>query len=146
MANFVFNIAKGKAAYYAGLPAANDSLVIVPLETSGLETDAVLIDKDSLADVLAGATNEQTTMGRKTASGVTVTVDDANDRVDVDMADVTWSAATGNAVSKLVVCYKPDTASSDSDMIPLSAHDFVVTPNGGDIAALIATAGFYRAS
>jgi len=99
MADLVFNIAKGKVAYYAGLPAAADALIAIPLETSGLETDAVLRDKDTFADVVAGTTNEQTTMGRKTLASVTVTVDDTNDRVDVDAADITWTAATGNAVS-----------------------------------------------
>jgi hypothetical protein len=147
MANFVFNIAKGKVGYYASLPATNDALIVVPIETSGLESDATLIDYDDLAAILAAANNEQTTMGRKTAASVASTVDDTNDRLDADFADVTWTAASGNAISKLIVCYDPDTTGgTDSDLIPLTAHDFVVTPNGGDITAQVATAGFYRAS
>lgn len=147
MANIVFNIAKGKVAYYAGLPAAADALIAVPLETTGLETDAVLQDKDTLADVLAGTTNEQVTMGRKTLATVTVTVDDTNDRVDVDAADITWTAATGNAVSRLVICYDDDTAAgTDANLIPLVMLDFVVTPDGSDITAQFNAAGFFRAS
>ena len=146
MANFVFNVAKGAAAYYATLPGASDSLIVVPIETAGIETDAVLKDYDTLAAILAAASNEQTTMGRKTASGVTRTVDDTNDRVDVDIADVLWTAATGNAISKILICYKPDSGSADGDIIPLTAHDFVATPNGGDISALVSATGFYRAS
>lgn len=147
MADLVFNIAKGKVAYYAGLPAAADALIAVPLETTGLETDAVLQDKDTLADVLAGTTNEQTTMGRKTLASVTVTVDDTNDRVDVDAADITWTAATGNAVSRLVICYDGDTgAGTDTDIIPLVMLDFVVTPDGSDITAQFNASGFFRAS
>src|SRR5689334_4997589 len=104
MANFVFNIAKGKVAYYASLPAANDALIVVPIETTGIESDATLIDYDNLSVLLAASNNEQTTMGRKTASSVTSTVDDTNDRVDADFADVTWTAvAAGNAISKLIV-------------------------------------------
>lgn len=147
MADLVFNIAKGKVAYYAGLPAANDALIVVPIETSGIESDATLRDYDNLSALLAAANNEQSTMGRKTAASVTVTVDDTNDRVDDDIADITWTAATGNAISALVVCYDPDTTTgSDTDLIVLTKHDFVVTPNGGDITAQIAASGFFRAS
>ena len=146
MANFVFNIAKGKAAYYATLPAANDSLVAVPLLTTGLESDSVLMDYDNLSLILAASNDEQTTMGRKTLTGVTSVVDDTNDRVNADCADITWTGASGSAISKLLICYQPDTASADTDIIPLSAHDFVVTPNGGDISALIDPLGFYQAS
>lgn len=106
-----------------------------------------MIDYADLATLLAGASNEQTTMGRKTAASVTVTVDNTNDRVDIDMADITWTAASGNAVGALVVCYDPDTTGgTDTDLIPISKHDFVVTPNGGDITGQVATAGFARAS
>lgn len=147
MANVVFNIAKGRIAYYASLPAANDALIVVVLEATGLVSDAVMIDYDTLADILAGSTNEQTTMGRKTAAGVTVTVDDTNDRVDIDMSDPAWLAATGSAVGALVVCYDPDTTGgTDADLVPLSKHDFVVTPNGGDITGQVAAGGFLRAS
>ena len=75
MATFTFNIALGKVAYYASLPAANDALVLIALETNGLEADSVLKDKDDFASVVAGATNEQTSVGRKTLASVTVTVE-----------------------------------------------------------------------
>lgn len=147
MADLVFNIAKGKAAYYATLPAANDALIAIPIETSGIESDATLRDYDTLSALLAASNNEQTTMGRKTLASVTSTVDDTNDRVDADFADPTWSLATGNAISAIVICYDPDTTGgTDADLIPLTKHDFVVTPNGGDITANVAAAGFYRAS
>lgn len=147
MADLVFNIALGKVKSYAELGAANDALVFVPLETTGLEADATLRDHDDLAALLAGTSNEQTTMGRKTVTAATVTVDDTNNRVDIDVADQTWVAATGNAVSALLICYDPDTtAGTDSTIIPLTKHDFVVTPDGSDITAQIAAAGFYRAS
>lgn len=144
--NDVFNIAKGRVVYYATLPAAADSLIVVPLETAGLVADATLIDYDDLATLLAGASNEQTTMGRKTLTGIAITVDDTNERVDVDAADFVWTAATGNPISKLVICYKPDTASVDSAIIPLTYHAFVATPDGNDLNATIAVAGFFRAA
>lgn len=145
MSNVVFNIAKGKIAYYASLPLANDALIAVPIETAGIETDAVLIDYTNLNTLLAASNNEQLTMGRKTLTGVTVTVDNVNDWVDITAANPVWTSATGNGISALVICYDPDTTTgTDADLIPLSKHDFAVTPNGGDITGTITTS-FARA-
>ncbi|MFK0062622.1 hypothetical protein ACIQTN_25770 [Streptomyces werraensis] len=138
MANIVFNQALGRLAHYASLPATNDALVLVPLEAAGLVTDAVMRDYDTLDAILAGASNEQTTMGRKTLTGVTVTVDDANDRVNIDAADVTWTAATGAAIGAVVICYDPDTTTgTDADLIPLTKHDVTMTPDGSDFTLTI---------
>jgi len=138
MANIVFNIALGRLANYTSLPAANDALILVPLEASGLETDAVLRDKDDLAAVVAGTTNEQTTVGRKTLASVAVTVDDTNDRVALDAADVTWTSPTGNAIGAVVICYDPDTTGgTDADLIPLTKHDLAWTPDGNSFTLTI---------
>ena len=145
MANIVFNIALGRVASLAALPAANDALVAVPLEAAGLVTDATMRDYDDLVALLAGASNEQTTMGRKTLTGVTVTVDDTLDRVAIDCADITWTAATGNAVGAVVICYDPDTTGgTDADLVPLTKHDVALTPDGNNFT--LSVADFYRAS
>lgn len=142
MADFVFNIAKGKFGYYAGLPATNDALIVVPIEATGLETDSTLKDYDTLSTLLAGSSNEQTTMGRKTAGSVTWTVNDTSDIATLDIADITWTAAAGNGVGALVVCYDPDTTGgTDADLIPISKHTFAVTPDGSDLTAQIDAAG-----
>lgn len=139
MASFVFNIAKGRIAHYASLPAASDALIAIPIEASGVEADSVLVDYDTVSALLAAATNEQSTMGRKTLSSVTVTVDDSNDRVALDCADITWAAAGGNAISDILICYDPDTGTgTDVDLVPLSWHDFSATPDGSDITATVA--------
>lgn len=148
MTDTVFNIAKGKIVYYAGLPASNDALILIPLETSGLESDATIQDYDTVAAVLAAATNEQTTMGRKTVTAsITVNTDDTNNRNEVDFPDPTWPSATGNAVSRLLVAYDPDTTGgSDTDLIPLVLLDFVATPAGGDLTYSVNVNGFFRAA
>lgn len=143
--DFVFNIAKGRLAHYASLPAANDALIAIPIEATGVEADAVLKDYDTVAAILAASTNEQTTMGRKTLASVTVTIDDTNDRVALDCADVVWVAATGNPISDILICYDPDTTGgTDADLIPLTWHDFIATPGGTDITATVSD--FARAS
>lgn len=157
MADFVFNIAKGRVVEYFNRVDVNDpansALVVVVLATAGLESDATLIDFDDLAAVVAGTTNEVTNSGyaRKVLSDTDITMpapDDTNDRYDLDIADQTWTAvAAGDGWSKLLVCYDNDTtAGTDANIVPLTAHDFVVTPDGSDITAQIAAAGFFRAS
>jgi len=146
MADVCFNAVKGLLAYYGSLPAATDSLIFVPLESSGLVSDATMIDYDTLDAVLAGASNEQTTIGRKTLTTVTVTVDDTNDRVDIDCDDVAYTAPTGNAVGAVLICYKPATASVDSAIIPLGKFGVTWTPDGNDTNITIPAGGFARAS
>jgi ABC-type transport system substrate-binding protein len=145
VSDFVFNIAKGRLAYYASLPAANDALIAIPIEAAGVESDATLKDYDTVAALLAAANNEQTTMGRKTLASVTTTVDDTNDRNNMDATDITWTAATGNAISDILICYDPDTTGgTDADLIPLTWHDYPATPDGSDITATVTD--FARAS
>jgi len=138
MASFAFNVSKGQHAYYTSLPATNDALIVIPIEASGVEGDATIVDYATVAAILAASTNEQTTMGRKTITSTTVTVDNVNDRVNIDTADITWSSASGSAISDLLVAYDPDTTGgTDADLIPLSWHDFAVIPDGSTITATV---------
>jgi hypothetical protein len=157
MANFIFNIALGRVVELYNRVDQNDpvnsALIIVILATAGIESDATLKDKDDLAAVVSGATNEVTNSGyaRKVltdADLVAFAPDDANDRVDLDIPDQTWTGvAAGDGWNDLLVCYDSDTTGgADSAIVPLTLHDFVVTPDGSDITAQIAAAGFYRAS
>jgi hypothetical protein len=153
VSNIVLNISKGRVVELYNRVKANDpansALILVPIETTGLEADSVLIDKDDLAAVLSGATNEQTTMGRKTLTDADLAAlpapDDTNDRYDISLPTVTWTAAAGNAISKILVCYDSDTTSgTDANILPLTLFDFAITPNGADVQM---TGGvFFRAS
>lgn len=153
MANIVFNIAAGRVVEFYNRVESNDpansAIILVPIETSGLESDATLIDADTLAAVLSGTTNEQTTMGRKTLTDAELAAlpapDDTNNRYEVSLPSVTWTAASGNAISKILVCYDPDTTGgTDSNIIPLTMFDFAQTPSGADITM---TGGvFFRAT
>lgn len=146
MADITFNIALGRVASLAALTGgANDALIMVPLESSGLVADSTMRDYDTLSDLLAGASNEQTTVGRKTLGSVSVTVNDTDNRVDIDCADVTWTAPTGNAIGAVVICYDPDTTGgTDADLIPLTKHGITWTPDGNNFTLTVAD--FFRAS
>lgn len=154
MSDFIFNAALGKDAYYAGLPAANDALIVVLLKATGLEADSVLGDYDDLDALLAAANDECdfTNYARKTlTSGVTVTVDDTNARVGIDYtSDLTWTSAggaTNNTIGKLLVCYDPDTTGgTDSSIIPLYAYDYSETTTGSTLIVTVNATGLARTS
>jgi hypothetical protein len=122
----------------------------VLLKSSGLESVATLKDYDTLSAILAAANDEAdfTSYVRKTLSSVTVTVDDTNDRVDVDCADPVWTVGSSQALGMLVICYDPDTTGgTDADLIPLVMDDAVATTVAtGTLTYTVATSGFFRAS
>lgn len=157
MATQVFNIALGRIVeFYVridGNDPANSAFIVAVLATSGIESDAVLKDKDTLSDVVSGTTNEVTNTGyaRKTltdADLVAFAPDDTNDRVDLDIPDQTWTGvAAGDGWNDVVIAYDSDTTGgTDAGIVPCTLHDFVITPDGSDITAQIAAAGFFRAS
>jgi hypothetical protein len=105
-------------------------------------------DRTTVADLLAGNTEANfTNYARKTPLTATLTVDQANDRVDVSIPNQTWAAAGGalnNTTAKAVVFY--DEGGTDATRIPLVALDFVVTTDGSDVTIQFAAAGFFRAA
>lgn len=152
MANIVFNIAKGKVAAYHDRvndnDPANSALILIPIETSGLESDATLIDADTVAAVLSGTTNEQTTMGRKTLTDSDLAasaVDDTNNRNECSLPEVVWTTASGNPISKILVAYDPDTTSgTDANLVPLTMFDCVVSPDGTNV--VLGAGTYFRGS
>ena len=158
MADFVFNIVKGRVVEYANRVNTNDptNAVFAWSLWNMTQSDAVNIDLDTIAAVEASGSNAELTSGtnanyvRKTldqTGGITITVDDTNDRTDVDCPDQTWTAlGAGTAITDAVCHYDSDsTGGTDSNNIPMTQHDFAVTPDGSDVTAVIATAGFFRA-
>jgi len=145
MADGVFNIAKGAVA--EKIRDSASACLILLLKAN--EAESTLRDRDDVAAVLANGSTEAdfTNYARKTGLTGTITVDDTNDRVDVDIPDQTWTAAgggTNNTLTKLVVAYQE--SASDAGRVPLTHHDFAVTTDGSDLTAQINSAGFFRAS
>jgi hypothetical protein len=66
------------------------------------EADATLKDRDDVAAILANGSTEAdfTNYARKTGLTGTITVDDTNDRVDVDIPDQTWAVAGGQPTTR----------------------------------------------
>jgi len=156
MADFVFNIAKGKVGEYASRIIANDPtnsvFVIVLLDAA--DTDDTQKDFDDITALLAGTSTEAnfTNYGaRKSTTAPVVTVTDAaTNTLEVDMPDITWTAAGNGAndtLTDLIVAYDSDsTGGDDGDVVPCTQADFAVQTDGSDLTAQFNVSGFFRAA
>ena len=163
MPDFKYNIGLGRAREYHDRVANNDptnsALVLVAIKATGVEAtvDGVLQDLDDLAAVLANGNVDEfdgTGYARIVLTDADLTAsspDDANDRVDLDFADQTWTSVSADGsitdITDILVCYDSDTTGgTDANIIPVGQYDYVVTPNGGNITVQLAADGYWRVS
>lgn len=166
MGDKTFNKAKGKVAYYTEQVGTGGArlgiLLLINNGTFTVQGDDPIIDHATVAALL-GANQEATTSNSPSGSGVsnyirkyitaynitTGAYNDINNTTNAataDFPDVLWSALGGafnNAIGALIVYFDPTGSSADSACIPLTKHDFSVTPDGSDISALVS--GFWKA-
>jgi hypothetical protein len=146
MADLVFNVAKGAAAEKVRDGASNVGVLLMRAS----ESDALLRDRTDLANIFAQGANLEanfTNYARKTGLTATLTVDQANDRVDISIPNQTWTAAGGasnNNLVRAIVFYQD--AAADASRVPLVALDFVATTDGTDLTIQFHANGFFRAS
>jgi hypothetical protein len=110
----------GKARALAGLLSAGTTnlamALIITSKTGAADPDlATMAAIDAVGTVAFHSS-------RQALASVTVTTDNANDRVNVDAADVTFPAAAG-VVALAAVIYDKTTDTSDSTRIPLLYDD-----------------------
>lgn len=153
MADGVFNASLGRFVEWAGNEPTKFAVVLLQVA----EAEADLIDHADLASLLAAGNTEATFTNYERVgeshtyqvTGIAVTDDNVNDKVDVDMDDITWAVAggaTNNNLLKLIVLYNSGGATpADTDLIPVAHHDFTVTTDGSDITAQVSAEGFARA-
>jgi hypothetical protein len=151
MADFLFNISKGRFVEYFNRVDSNDpansAIIVVPVDV-GAATDATLRDVDTLAAVIAAGVTERSTnnWNRKTLTDTDIgpfAPDDPNDRFPIDIPDITWTPGpTSGNVTDLVFCYDSDTtAGTDANIVPIFQYDFVIIPDGSDVVAAINASG-----
>lgn len=150
MASRVCNVAKGKWKYYAELPAASDSLIVV-LFKDAVQADDTLDDHTTLAQWTAANTEANfTNYARQTVAGVSATVNNTTNESKVTgTSPIVFSNAGGavnNDLTKALICYKPDSGSADSAIIPLAHLDLSVTTNGTNLNLVVHAEGLIKAT
>lgn len=147
MASFIFDYAKGRWIEKYLLPVGGDNIIVVLLQSSGLQADTTLNNYQTLGALLGSNTEATfTNYGRMVLSGlnITVAVNTSTGVTTVDVPDQVWTAAggaTNNTLGALLTCYRPSTASLDTQILPLTKHDFAVTTTGGNLTAAIPSIG-----
>lgn len=121
------------------------------VQGAAADTAAEVADLNTVADLIttAGCTEADfTNYVRKVLSRTNAAEDDTNDRVGLDCADVTWTAAGGASNNTLygAFFYDATTDTNDTTRLLISVDWFAatVTTNGGDIT--YAVTDLYRAS
>jgi hypothetical protein len=142
MANGVFNISKGFDWDWV----ADDPRVML-LKVA--QADATLEDHDTISAILGAANTEAdfTNYARTALTGEAISIDDTNNRSEMDANNVTWSSAGGasnNTLVKLIVYLEG--GGTDGTRIPVSHHDFAITTNGGDLTAQFDAQGIIQGS
>lgn len=157
MANLVHNIAKGRMAEWHNRVDNNDpanaALILSVWNNDGSSTDDQVRDAATVAaiEALTGVT-ERVTSGwaRKTLTDAelsAIVIDNTGNKVDLDIPDQTWTAVSAGTATDVGLAYDSDTtAGTDSNILPGTWHDFAVTPDGSDVTAQIAAAGYYSAA
>lgn len=154
MSNRIFNVAKGRDVQLLmnvnENNPVNSAFILVLLKVN--EAEATLNDHLTLASLLTANTEADATgYVRKTldnTAGLTFAIDTVNDVVSTDMPDPVWATLGGtvdNTLTKLLVCYDPDTTGgTDTDIIPVYHFD-VLSPNnvtnGNNFTAQIHVSG-----
>jgi len=157
MSNGVFNIARGRVNEYVsrvnGNDPANSAIIAILLKVT--EADAALMDHEEIDALLTAAGNTEAdfaSYARIVLSDTDVSEpapDHTNNWQASDLdADPTWAnATTGQNIVRLIFAYDDDTTGGDdTNLIPLTYHDFVATTDGNDLVAQINVAGWYRAA
>lgn len=154
MADSVFNISKGKVNEYwdrvDGNDPTNSAIVVVAFNSTA--THATIRDLDTLAAIESDANTAEITNGGYArvvltdASVAATAVDDPNDRRDATVPAIALgSIVAGTAITHILIAYDPDTTGgTDSNIVPLTWHDYAITPDGS--AVTIPTGVFFRAA
>ena len=154
MANLVFNTALGAVKeMVANVENNSPAAAVLRLHAWVITAaDDDVNNQDDIAALQALASSAEVTNSGYAnivmdEVDITITVDNTANDVDLDLSDqVFTSIVAGDNWTDITISYDADGTDTDANTLLLTLHDFVVNPNGGNITAQFAAAGFYKAS
>jgi hypothetical protein len=151
LSDILFTCAKGRWVEKYLLPTGTDQIVLVLLQSSGLQADATLSSYQTLGALLATATGNKeaafTNYHRVYLSktDITVTFNYTASTVSVYAPlTETWNAAGGaanNGLGALLSCYVPTNGAADTSIMPLTKHAMSQSTTGGNLTLNIPLVG-----
>jgi len=139
MSSIINNNALGRFVEKCSLPLGTDGILVIPLQNTALPTDAVLRNCANLGAVFTagGLETTFTNYGARrvlAAADITITINTTTFLVNVALAAQNWAAAGGavnNAITKIVIAYRPTSGTADSGCMVLATQDYSATTGGG---------------
>lgn len=147
----------GKARWYCEEVNAGRGVLLAVILAQGQEADSTLINRLTLAEVLAVAANKEaawtggTAYVRKSYSSCTIVPSTSPTRLDLRITNPTWSTAgpsgggtTPYKLGKLGVCWAATAGAANSGIVPLSWLDWPAILDGSNLTYQFDAAGFWR--
>jgi hypothetical protein len=131
--------AKGRFVEKCMFPLGTDNILVVPLQSTGIPTDNIMRNCQTLAAIFTAGGVEATftnyTRRVLAAADITITYDlVTNFRPTVSFATQVWAAAGGainNTLAAIVLAYRPTSGTADSGCLPLAVMGYSGTTTGG---------------
>lgn len=142
MATTMMDVGRGTFASLGGTGALTGTASLLLVTFRLTEANATLQTRATLAAVLAGALSTESAYTNYARIPVTtgVAVSIASHVTKLTMPNQTWANAGGGvneAITSAMVLYKPSSAATDAQCIPLATYDFVITTDGSNLTATI---------
>lgn len=152
MATTMMDVGRGTFASLGGTGALTGtaSLLVVMFRLTE-SPNGTLQTRATLAAVLAGALSTESAFTNYARINVTtgVAVSIASHITTLTMPSQTIANAggvTNEAITSLMVCYKPSSGATDAQCIPLATYDFVITTDGSNLTATVNASGLITAA
>lgn len=136
---FCFNINKGRGVELYNRVENNDPAAarfqLIPMSAGGTEAEGQDLDDMTAIEAHASFAEQVTSWTRKNLTDTELAAfpspDDGNNRYDVSVPQVTWTAPSTNT-AQLIVVYDA-AGDGGQDVVPVTAHIFAVTGDSNDV-------------
>jgi hypothetical protein len=138
--------AKGRFIEKCMLPLGTDSILVVPIQSTSIPSDATLQDCANLGAVFTAGALEATftsyTRPALSSSSITITTNTTANTQAASFTTQVWNAAGGalnNTLAAIVLAYRPTSGTADSGCLVLATISYAGTTTGGNLTAVLGT-------
>src|SRR5882757_251218 len=140
MATTMMDAGRGTFASLGGTGALTGTASLLVVMFRITETNLTLQTRLTLATVVANNTESAYTNYARIPVTTGVAVSIASHVTKLTMPNQSWANAGGavnEAITSLMICYKPSSGATDSQIIPYATYDFVITTDGSNLTATV---------
>jgi|SRR5882757_3782608 len=140
MATTMMDAGRGTFASLGGTGALTGTASLLVVMFRITETNLTLQTRLTLATVVANNTESTFTNYARIPVTTGVAVSIASHVTKLTMPNQTINNAGGvanEAITSLLVCYKPSSSATDAQITPLATYDFVIVTDGSNLTATV---------